>query len=121
MGASPAGAALPEASFSCLTGCMAEEAALAEEAACLELTDLLFQGLPLLLGWGIAVAAEEDVGGETDPEVAAEVLVEGPAVTADDGTCSLIPQGCEVIPSEESAGGHGHLRTEVLFSLKIQL
>lgn len=82
----------------------------AEEAACLELVDLLLQGLPLPLGCGIAVVAEEDDDderGEMDPEVAAEMLVEAPTVTAEDGTCSLITQGCELIPSEESAGGHG--------------
>lgn len=77
----------------------------AEEGACLELMDLLLQGLPLLLGCGIAVEEEEedddDDGGELSPEVAAETLVEEPMVTADDGTCS-------VIPSEESAG-HGQM------------
>lgn len=57
---------------------------------------------------------DADDGGEVDPEVAAEVLVEGPTVTADDGTCSAIAQGCEVIPSEESAGGHGHFKAELL-------
>lgn len=63
------------------------------------------------------VAEEEDGdddGGEMEPEVAAEMLVEGPTVSADEGTCSLITPGCEVIPSEESAGGHGHLKAEVL-------
>lgn len=87
----------------------------AAEAACLEPVDLLLQGLPLLLGCGIAVVQEEDDdndGGEVNPEVAAEVLVEEPTVTADEGTCSGITQGCEVIPSEESAGGHGHFRPQ---------
>lgn len=96
-----------------MTGCMAEEAVLAEEG-CLELMDLLLQGLPLLLGCGIAVAAEEEEdddddsgggGGETEPEVAAEMLVEAPTVTAEVETCSLIP-------SQESAGEQGHLRPE---------
>lgn len=89
-----------------------------EEAVCLELMDLLLQGLPLLLGCGIAVAVEEEEeeeggGGEMAPEVAAEMLVEAPTVTADEGTCSLITHGCEVIPSEESAGAHGHLKPEL--------
>lgn len=90
----------------------------AEEAACLELMDLLLQGLPLLLGCGIAVVEEEeddDDGGEISPEVAAEMLVAELTVTADDGTCSVITQGCEVIPSEESAG-HGHFKPELLKS-----
>lgn len=82
----------------------------AEAAACLELMDLLLQGLPLLLGCGMAVVEEgeddDDDGGEVNPEVAAEMLVEELTVTADDRTCS-------VIPSEESAG-HGHFKAEVL-------
>lgn len=65
----------------------------------------------------MAVAAEEeedvdDGGGEMEPEVAAEMLVEAPTVTAG-GTCSGITQGCEVIPSEESAGGHHTFREEL--------
>lgn len=109
LGASPAGAALPEASFSCLTPCRAEEEeeALVEEAACLELMDLLLQGLPLLLGCGMAVVVveeeEEEDGGEMEPEVAAEMLVEEPRVS--DEETSVITHGWEVIPSEESAGG----------------
>lgn len=90
----------------------------AEEAACLELMDLLLQGLQLLLGCGIAVVEEEDDdddGGDISPEVAAEMLVAELTVTADDGTCSVITQGCEVNPSEESAG-HGHFKPELLKS-----
>lgn len=79
----------------------------AGEAVCLELMDLLLQGLPLLLGWGIAVVLEEDEddedGGGIRPEVAAGMLVEELTVTADDGACSVITEGCEVMPSEESA------------------
>lgn len=89
----------------------------AEEAACLELMDLLLQGFPLLLGCGIAVVEEEEEddedGGEISPEVAAKVLVAELKVTADDGTCSVVTQGCAVIPSEESAG---HFKPELLTS-----
>lgn len=72
---------------------------------CLELMDLLLQGFPLLLGWGIAVAEEDEDedGGGIRPEVAAGMLVEELMVTAGDGACSVITEGCEVIPSEESA------------------
>lgn len=75
------------------------------EEVCLELIDLLLQGLPLLLGWGIAVEEEEDDedGGGSRAEVTAGMLVEELTVTADDGACSVITEGCEVIPSEESA------------------
>lgn len=78
------------------------------EEACLELMDLLLQGLLLPLGWGMAVEAEDGGGDEEDEggtraEVAAGMLVEEPTVTADDGACSVITDGCEVVPSEESA------------------
>lgn len=53
----------------------------------------------------------DDDGGEISPEVAAEMLGAELTVTADDGTCSVITQGCEVIPSEESAG---HFKPELL-------
>ncbi len=76
------------------------------EEVCLELIDLLLQGLPLLLGWGIAVEEEddddEDEGG-IRVEVAVGMLVEELTVTADDRACSVITAGCEVMPSEESA------------------
>lgn len=77
----------------------------AGEAVCLELMDLLLQGFPLLLGWGIAVVDEDEDedGGGIRPEVAAGMLVEELTVTADDGACSVITDGCEVTPSEESA------------------
>lgn len=73
---------------------------------CLELIDLLLQGLLLLLGWGMAVEEEvedNEVGGGFWAEVAAGMLVEELTVTADDGACSVITEGCEVMPSEESA------------------
>lgn len=75
----------------------------AEEACFI---DLLLQGLPLLLGWGMAVAEDDeddvDGGGIRAEEVAAGMLVEEPTVTAEDGACSVITEGCEVMPSEES-------------------
>lgn len=74
------------------------------EAVCLELMDLLLQGLPLLLGRGMAVVVDEDdkdvVGART--EVAAGMLVEWLTVTVDERACSVITEGCEVMPSEES-------------------
>ena len=78
-----------------------------EEDECLELIDLLLHGLLLLFGWGMAVDEEdedvdEDEGG-IRVEVAAGMLVEELTVTADDGACSVITEGCEVRPSEESA------------------
>lgn len=87
-------------SLSCFTGCMAEEAEPEVLEACLELMDLLFQGLLLLLlGCGMAV----DDGGGTGAEVVEEgMLVEEVTVTAGDGACSVITEGCEVMPSEES-------------------
>lgn len=95
--------------MSCFTGCMAEEAVLEEEAemevleACLELMDLLLQGLLLLLlGCGMAVEQEDDGGGTRVEVVEEGMLVEEVTVTADDGACSVITEGCEVIPSEES-------------------
>lgn len=91
---------------------MADEGVLVEEAeveegegedVCLELIDLLLQGFPLLLGWGMAVEEEDEDGGGTRAEVAAGMLVEEPTVTADgDGACSVITGDCEVVPSEES-------------------
>lgn len=81
----------------------------AAEAVCLELMDLLLHGFPLLLGWGIAVVDEDEDGGGIRPEVAAGMLVEELTVTADDGACSVITEGCEVIPSEESAPEKIHL------------
>lgn len=70
---------------------------------CLELIDLLLQGFPLLLGWGMAVEEEEDEDeGGISVEVVAGPLVEELTVTADDGACSVITEGCEVTPSEES-------------------
>lgn len=76
------------------------------EGVCLELIDLLLHGLLLLLGWGMAVEEEdEDVNNEGGfrAEVAAGMLVEELTVTADEGACSVITGGCEVMPSEESA------------------
>lgn len=55
---------------------------------------------------------DDDEGGGIRPEVAAgmlvEELVEELTVTADDGACSVIDKGCEVIPSEESAEEKRH-------------
>lgn len=65
--------------------------------ACLVLMDLLFQGLPLPFGCGMAVLLDEE--GETKAEVEDWMLV-----TAGDGACSVIAGGCEVKPSEESVG-----------------
>ena len=78
------------------------------EEVCFELIDLLLQGLPL--GWGMAVEAEDedDDGGGLRAEVAAGMLVEELTVTAEDGACSVITEGCEVMPSEESAPGERH-------------
>lgn len=109
-GASVTEAALQEVSFSCLTDCMTDKGVLVEEGegeeVCLELIDLLFQGLLLLLGWGMAVEEEDeednDEGGFRE-EVAPGMLVEELTFTADDGACSVITEGCEVMPSEESA------------------
>lgn len=70
--------ALEEASFSCLTESMAEE------EVCLELTDLLLQGLLLELGWGMAEEEEEE---EEDGGTGSEVetlLAEVKMVTGDD-------------------------------------
>lgn len=81
------------------------------EEVCLELIDLLLQGLPLLLGWGMAVVEEEEddeEGRGLRAEVAAGMLVEELTVTADDGACSVITEGCEVMPSEESAPEKRH-------------
>lgn len=97
---------------------MADEWVLVEEGegegeeVCLELIDLLLQGLLLLFGWGMAVEEEgeddeEDEGG-IRAEVAAGMLVEELTVTADDGTCSVITEGCEVMPSEESVSENRH-------------
>ena len=81
------------------------------EEVCLELIDLLLQGLPLLLGWGMAVVEEDEddeEGGGLRAEVAAGMLVEELTVTADDGACSVITEGCEVMASEESAPEERH-------------
>lgn len=81
------------------------------EEVCLELSDLLLQGLPLLLGWGIAVEEEDDDDEDEEgirAEVAPGMLVEELTVTADDGACSVITEGCEVMPSEESAPEKRH-------------
>lgn len=95
--------------------CMADEGVLVEEGGgeemCLELIDLLLQGLLLLLGWGMAVEEEDDDdedGGGIRAEVAAGMLVEELTVTADDGACSVITKGCEVMPSEESVPEKTH-------------
>lgn len=85
--------ALEEASFSCLTESMAEE------EVCLELTDLLLQGLLLELGWGMA--EEEEEAGGTGAEVEA-LLAEVLTAAGDDGACSVITGVCEVMPSEGS-------------------
>ena len=75
--------------LSCRTDNMAEE-----EGEGLELMDLLLQGLLLLeLGWGMA---EED--GRRRTEVEQEML----PVTGGDIACSVITDGCEVTPSEDS-------------------
>lgn len=88
-----------------------------EVEMCLELTDLLLQGLLLLLGWGMAVEEdddEEEDGGGIWAEVAAGMLVEELMVTADDGACSVITEGCEVMPSEESAAEkRGFINNEI--------
>lgn len=77
------------------------------EEGCLELIDLLLQGLPLLFGWGMAVEEEDDDDEDDDEGIRAEVatgmLVEELTVTADDGACSVITEGCKIMPSEESA------------------
>lgn len=81
------------------------------EEMCLELIDLLLQGLLLLLGWGMAVEEEDDDdedGGGIRAEVAAGMLVEELTVTAVDGACSVITKGCEVMPSEESVPEKTH-------------
>lgn len=76
---------------------------------CLELVDLLLQGLPLLLGWGMAVVVEDDDddGGGTRPEEAAGMLVvveeEEPVALTAGSACSVMDEGREVKPSEESA------------------
>lgn len=83
---------------------MADEGGLVEEEeleeVCLELADLPLQGL--LLGWGIAVEEEDEDKGGIRVEVVAGMLVEELTDTADDGACSVITEGCEVRPSEES-------------------
>lgn len=75
-------------------------------AVCLELVDLLLQGLPLPLGCGMAVAVEvddDDDGGETRP---AGMLVvedeEEPVALTVGRACSVMDEGREVKPSEES-------------------
>ena len=75
---------------------------------CLELADLLLQGLLLLLGWGMAVEEEDDEGGGTRVEAEAGMLVEELKVTADEGACSVITKDCEVMPSKESAPKKRH-------------
>lgn len=86
---------------------MADKAELVEEGVCeevcLELVDLLLQGLLLLLGWGMAVEEEDDDEGGIWVEVVAGTLADKLTLTADDGACSVITEGCEVMPSEESA------------------
>lgn len=79
-------------------------------AVCLELVDLLLQGLPLPLGCGMAVVVEvddDDDGGGTRPEEAAGMLVveeEVELVALTVGrACSVMDEGREVKPSEESA------------------
>lgn len=121
-GASVAGAALQDVSFSSFPECMTDNGALVEtgeeEEVCLELTDLLLQGLLLLLGWGMAVEEEdEDV---EEAEVAAGMLVEGLTVTADEGACSVITDGCEVMPSEESGEKREMLINKVQIRRKSQ-
>lgn len=76
------------------------------EEVCLDVTDLLLHGLLLLLGWGMAV--EEDDEDDNDEgglraEVAAWMLVEELTFTADGRAYSVITEGCEVMPSKESA------------------
>lgn len=75
------------------------------EEVCLELIDLLLQGLPLPFGWGMAVEEEDDDKDDEGfrAEVATGMLVEELTVTADDGACSVIAEGCKLMPSEESA------------------
>lgn len=78
---------------------------------CLELVDLLLQGLPLPLGCGMAVVEEvnddDDDGGGTRPEEAAGMLVveeeEEPVALTVGRACSVMDEGREVKPSEESA------------------
>lgn len=80
-------------------------------AVCLELVDLLLQGLLLPLGWGMAVVVEDndddDDGGGTRPEDAAGMLVveeeEEPVALTAGSACSVMDEGREVKPSEESA------------------
>lgn len=92
-----------------MTDITAEAGLLVEEGEgemCFALTDLLLQGLPLLLGWGMAVEEEDEDsedGGGIWVEVAAGMLVEALTVTADEGGCSVIAEGWDVLPSEESA------------------
>lgn len=93
-----------------LTDCIEDEGVLTEEEeleeVCLELVALPLQGL--LLGWGIAVEEE----GGIRVEVAAGMLVEELTFTADDGACSVITEGCEVMPSEESVAEKRHFNKQ---------
>lgn len=75
----------------------------------MELIDLLLQGLLLLLGWGIAVEEEDDDDEGIGAEVVPGMLVEELTVTEDDRACSAIIEGCEVMPSEESAAEKIHV------------
>jgi hypothetical protein len=89
---------------------------MAEEEVCLELTDLLLQGLLLELGWGMAEEEEEEAGG-MGAEVEA-LLAEVQTAAGDDGACSVITRVCEVMPSEGSArkrkrGGRDEEKEEV--------
>lgn len=54
---------------------------------------------------------DDEDGGGLRAEVAAGMLVEELAITADDGACSIITEGCEVMPSEES-----ETREEMIYS-----
>lgn len=74
----------------------------------MELVDLFLHGLLLLLGWGMAVEEDDEVEGGTRVEVEAGMLVEELTVTADNEACSVITEGCEVMPSEESAPEKTH-------------
>lgn len=87
-----------------------EEEPVAEGAVCLELVDLLLHGLLLPLGCGMA--DEVDDAGGTRPEEAAGMLVveeeEEPVALTAGRECSVMDEGREVNPSEESASRRRH-------------
>lgn len=84
-------------------------------AVCFELADLLLQGLllPLACGMAVAVEVEDNDAGGTRPEAAAGMLVveeeeEEPVALTPGTACSVMDEGREVKPSEESASQRRH-------------